>query len=637
MRFLVDKGSLSGFPFFNYFYYCKSRANRYGDFIPLIFLLFLLLAYPLGLGKLWQGSVPYFGDVPLFDHTALPFMAIALILFRIRSLVELWRRDLLARILLLATLAGILLACIQLYRLPSISGYSGVTFFYLILPLVGYFWANSWRRLIPVFLALIAIITLIISIQEYRMGLEPVGLSGNWNWNQTLLAISLPFLLLPIFHHGSRFLIPIFAWGATELFWLLFPNCSSRGTGLALLGAFILLYFPRQGVFRRIRAGLPILLAVGEIIFFIVIVFIPPVSIERQLDSDSRIQLWRGSVHLIGRSLPLGVGSGRFEDTIPTCLPEGYFLSDFASDRHPHPHNEIMLYLAEHGLVGLVWSALLIIALFRGILRVRTTDKVGLALAFATLILLLHGQLDVLLSFPLTGGIFLLLAGMFWKFGTPRVGSKSKLESSSDTTPQPRSHINITAWTIALLGILIGGYVAWINLASGIHLRNAKLARDRSDFASALTSLARSMEIKPTPQATFLQGSIELFNRKNPTVATEAFQRLETYFGLSNYSHANGLMARALAVLGRHQEALNYFERERKNFPLSGLNSGFELMTLRRCNASPDDIHQAEVRFQRAMASKELTPKDFLLLIRHPIWDDSPILRKNGLKNLKQK
>lgn len=37
-------------------------------------------------------------------------------------------------------------------------------------------------------------------------------------------------------------------------------------------------------------------------------------------------------------------------------------------------------------------------------------------------------------------------------------------------------------------------------------------------------------------------------------------------------------MARALASSGREKEALVYFEREQRNFPLSGLNAGFALM-----------------------------------------------------------
>lgn len=345
----------------------------------------------------------------------------------------------------------------------------------------------------------------------------------------------------------------------------------------------------------------------------------PPAPIAAELNADSRIQLWRGAFDLVNNNILFGVGPGRFEDVIPHYLPEDYFRTPFVADRHPHPHNEILLYLSNFGVIGLIWAVLLITVLVRGIIRLRSFDRIGLGLAFAALVLLLHGQLDVLLSTPLAGGIFLLLAGMFWKSGAPR--------------PEPvQTAIPVRARRIAaLFCILAGVYIAWGNFASGLALRSARLARDRGDIPKASADLRKSLNVKPTPQAYLFQGSIKLFDRKDPVAAANAFGELEKRLGLSNYSHANGLMARALASSGREKEALVYFEREQRNFPLSGLNAGFALMVLRR-NASPEIVSAAEERFHTVMAAKGLTPADFPLLLRNPLWDDSPLLLREGLE-----
>lgn len=584
-----------------------------------IFFLLLLLGYPLACGKVLFGSVPYFGDVPLFDLNVLPFFAAALIFLRPGFLSGLWLKDGLSRWLLLTTGAGILLAAMQQFRLPGPSDRFCVALFYLLLPLAGCAWADSWKRQLPFFLAGLAVITLIINFNEFFHKLEPIGLSGNWNWNQTLLAVSLPFPFLLLCRKHARLVILTAASSAVFLLWLLFPANTSRAAIIAIPGAALLLLCSQLGATSRIRVLPAILVAAGGVALFLTVMLAPPAPIAAELNADSRIQLWRGAFDLVNNNILFGVGPGRFEDVIPHYLPEDYFRTPFVADRHPHPHNEILLYLSNFGVIGLIWAVLLITVLVRGIIRLRSFDRIGLGLAFAALVLLLHGQLDVLLSTPLAGGIFLLLAGMFWKSGAPR--------------PEPvQTAIPVRARRIAaLFCILAGVYIAWGNFASGLALRSARLARDRGDIPKASADLRKSLNIKPTPQAYLFQGSIELFDRKDPVAAANAFGELEKRLGLSNYSHANGLMARALASSGREKEALGYFEREQRNFPLSGLNAGFALMVLRR-NASPEIVSAAEERFHTVMAAKGLTPADFPLLLRNPLWDDSPLLLREGLE-----
>lgn len=579
----------------------------------------ILFSYPLAWGKIISGTVPYWGSVPFFDLNALPFLFLALPLLSPENLLALWRRDSISRWLLILTAVNFLSAILSQFRLPGPPDRFCVALFYLLLPLAGCVWADCWKRQLPFFFTGLAVITLIINFNEFFHNLEPIGLSGNWNWNQTLLAVSLPFPFLLLCRKHARLIIFAAAAAAVFLLWLLFPHNTSRAVILAVPGAALLLLCSRFGSNSRIRVLPAILVAAGGVALFLTVMLAPPAPIAAELNADSRIQLWRGAFDLVNNNILFGVGPGRFEDVIPHYLPEDYFRTPFVADRHPHPHNEILLYLSNFGVIGLIWAVLLITVLVRGIIRLRSFDRIGLGLAFAALVLLLHGQLDVLLSTPLAGGIFLLLAGMFWKSGAPR--------------PEPvQTAIPVRARRIAaLFCILAGVYIAWGNFASGLALRSARLARDRGDIPKASADLQKSLNVKPTPQAYLFQGSIELFDRKDPVAAANAFGELEKRLGLSNYSHANGLMARALASSGREKEALVYFEREQRNFPLSGLNAGFVLMVLRR-NASPEIVSAAEERFHTVMAAKGLTPADFPLLLRNPLWDDSPLLLREGLE-----
>lgn len=579
----------------------------------------ILLSYPLAWGKIISGTVPYWGSVPFFDLNALPFLFLALPLLSPENLLALWRRDSISRWLLILTAVNFLSAILSQFRLPGPPDRFCIALFYLLLPLAGCAWADCWKRQLPFFFTGLALVTLIINFNEFFHNLEPIGLSGNWNWNQTLLAVSLPFPFLLLCRKHARLIILAAAAAAVFLLWLLFPHNTSRAVILAVPGAALLLLCSRFGSNSQIRVLPAILVAAGGVALFLIVMLAPPAPIAAELNADSRIQLWRGAFDLVNNNILFGVGPGRFEDVIPHYLPEDYFRTPFVADRHPHPHNEILLYLSNFGVTGLIWAVLLITVLVRGIIRLRSFDRIGLGLAFAALVLLLHGQLDVLLSTPLAGGIFLLLAGMFWKSGAPR--------------PEPvQTAIPVRARRIAaLFCILAGVYIAWGNFASGLALRSARLARDRGDVPKASADLQKSLNVKPTPQAYLFQGSIELFDRKDPVAAANAFGELEKRLGLFNYSHANGLMARALASSGREKEALVYFEREQRNFPLSGLNAGFVLMVLRR-NASPEIVSAAEERFHTVMAAKGLTPADFPLLLRNPLWDDSPLLLREGLE-----
>ena len=328
--------------------------------IPLLFLLMLVLAYPAAWGKLFTGAVPYWGVLPLFDLPALGLLAAALILLRLQHLIQLWQSDPLTRLLLIVNAGLIALSILQALLLPGPPLRFLLGLFYLLLPLAGCLWAKPLKRQIPVFWAVLAIVTLIINFREYNQNLEPFGPLGNWNWSQSLLAIGLPFLLLRWrIRRGTLLVILLSSLAALLPVWALFPHHISRAVMLALPGATILLILTQLKISTPKKAVLAILIGAGLSTLFLTLTLTPPRTLAPQLNMDSRVQLWRGSLELIKSNLLFGVGPGRFEDEIPRFLPIDYFKTLYASDRHPHPHNELLLYVANFGVAGLLWGCLL--------------------------------------------------------------------------------------------------------------------------------------------------------------------------------------------------------------------------------------------------------------------------------------
>lgn len=114
--------------------------NNKSLFLSTVFFLLLLLAYPLGFGKVLFGSMPYFGDVPLFDLNALPFFAVALIFLRPGFLSGLWRKD---RFIAGATAgdrSGNPAGCRAAIPAAGPPDRFCIALFYLLLPLAGCAW-----------------------------------------------------------------------------------------------------------------------------------------------------------------------------------------------------------------------------------------------------------------------------------------------------------------------------------------------------------------------------------------------------------------------------------------------------------------------------------------------------------------
>ncbi len=598
-----------------------------------ILLFALLCAYPVNWLRIFGFRAVYPASLEMFTLPLLALTALAGILFQPGRLLAAWRRDRLSRrIIVLALFVALTQTVLAVTENWSTAQW-GTTFFYLLLPLAGAAYSSELRKLFPYFFGLLALGALALLIAEFLQRVPvPIGLGGNWNWNQTLLWISVPVLpaLLP-------FKKRVLTTAAASLVilpcsMLFFPEHTSLGTVLAATGALVVIFllFCIPSPKRRLALGIGGTLA-AAFLFFAVLEFSTWNPVEYpaagKLLRDTRLQLWRGGVQMALGEGALGAGAARTEFILPLYLPGDYYFSMYASDRHPHPHNEALFYFGAFGIAGAAFGLLLVSAALRGIRRAGKHDFLPRLLGWGFLVLLFHGMLDVLLGEALPGGIALLLAGMFWGY---------RLPSLSGFPRKHRARLPVTTrWNTVIAALLFFSAIvtAAVNLYSGILFYRAQTARLQNDIDSAEKFLHRSIGIQPKAESLAFAGRIALFDRKNPQQAIDCFRRLEAELHIPHYSHTAQWLGRAHAASGNLAEALRCFDLEDRYFPAGALTAGLRLTVLRQLKVTRSDLQKAELDFRARMQLKGMEPEDFNLLLRYPGIDDNAAERLHVLKH----
>lgn len=596
------------------------------EFLPLwmggLILLLLLFPFPLAFQKVVSAEVPLFGEVSGTDFAVLSLLGAGAALFLFPSILRNAESDRLCRLLL--QLAGAGSAVILLQQI--VFGWN--TFHFLdalsriVFPLAGLALAREIRRFLPCFLLVLFCVSAAISLRELLAGLPPHGLAGNWNWNWTLLVISSPSLAfgLPRRFRLAAGLLLAFGFSAGQF--LIAPRFASRGTFFSACFAFLLiggaLFFRRKQQWRgkAAIAGMVLAALLGSAgLFSLRSGFFHHIPLR-----EIRPALWQGAL-LLGTTHPLlGIEPSRFEGEIPSCLPLAYFDSDFAADRHPHPHNELLFYWCGFGLFGLAWCALMFASGLRGLFRLRLRDERTLLASWCWAVLLLHGQLDVILATPTAGALFLLLTGVLLAGGIRRLRAAPSL------------------WSRALLlALLWGGAILLFagNVAGGWFCRAGKLALQNGDFATARRALARSVAIRPAAGNLYALASVEFFVFHEPLRAVETFQRIREECLLPSYSHSSGRMARALASSGQWEASLPYFEEEQNHFPRSIVNLLFWQSVLEHLGFDEKAARIGDCK-RELMRRKGIRPEEIPHLLRNQTLDDSPLALRNFLEKLRK-
>ena len=578
--------------------YAANQEKKLKLVLAYIFLLLPLFSNPLIWGRLFTGSMPFWGDADFISLPVIALFSLGTAVVYPERLKQLFAKAP-ARYWATALAASAILALIHQVIYPGslLLLLEGTPL--LFIPLAGVALSGELRRAAPVCGAVTAVVLTVFTIAGDRY---MSGFPGNWNWNFTMLCVTIPALSLMLFSKRHPFCIAVGVITALMALLVIFrPELTPRGTIAAFIIATCLAPALRKIDREHRPAALTgAALAVGFI-------FVATVSNKYgSMVNDSRFQLWRSSVEMVNKRILTGYGPGRFEAAVQPHITNEYFFTEYAATNHPHPHNEFLLYISDFGICG----ALALLFFAGSALKpfTRKNCQSDRWMAWSFILLFLHGQVDVLLSTPLAGSWFLLFGGALSARGIRE-------------NPVIMRHTRIACAVIISAGALTFAVLQFI---SGCNLRDAKLALIKRDVIPALKSLHTANSLVPTRESRYISGSVALFDLKRPDIAVNEFLKLEKEF-CGGYIHSYGLTARALFAMGKHQEAKEFFELERKAFPFSALYAGFELAALQLSNASKLDIANAAKRFEDNLKLRDLDVASAVSIRKNPELDDKPL------------
>lgn len=547
-----------------------------------------LFAYPLVWAKLFRAHVPYWDMAQLFGTSALALLAAAVLLAVGPSGVR--RACGASGLARWTVVAAAVLWMISLARdLLAGNVPDPAEWFVFLVPLAGMVLSREILRILPLcgssLLAVLAVFSCLFT--------HFTGLPGNWNWNLSLLAVLIPAPFLCFGRLSARRMWPILLLplAAAAVFSYFRPELAPRGTivGMAVALAAVWLLWKSS---RRQRMIILCLGGGAGVVMFCSVWFGPADSAVR----SSRVWLWRGSAELALVNSGYGVGMSAFERHIDPHLPKEYYFSDFAAERHPHPHNELLALWSGYGVAGAVFLALLFVGCSGGF---RTGSAVRVWAFWMVLVMLIHGQFDVLLDTPLAGTLFWCVAGAL--AGTPVRGG--------------RPH-----WIFGTAGLLVALFWAGLSFGAGLLERDSMFSSLGGDRFAARSKLEKSLAIFPRPSARYRAGMVALFDFKDMAGAIGHLEKLTP-----GYVHSNGLLARAWALRGDRERALEYFARETSRFPMSALNAFWELEVMRTGNIPPSELARRRARLNYLLKLRGLSVERIDELIRRPALDDAPL------------
>lgn len=448
---------------------------------------------------------------------------------------------------------------------------------------------------------------------------HPCGISGNWNWNGALLVISTPFLMLLITKLGCRFKWKLMTLrvlniliAALACFYIYL--CDSKGIWCAFImaGLFYL------GILYRNKNSTRLVLWIIPVLLIAAVIFLYCGGVAKLgafMMRDVRMQLWTGTLHLIGDNFFFGIGQPLFESAYASYNPIEYYLNLFVTDRNTDPHNHLLFFLVSNGIFAFIaWLILLILPIANWAMSSNHTGNPQMKLYFFTMLFLFfHGLFDMTLEIWPMNIIFLVILGIFW-------GRFWKIPANAKETL-------FTSWTFritAVIGFTILSTAVAVqlyrNFSGSYYFREAHIARELSSKEAALASYDKSIAVRPAPESIYQAALIALYDLKNPALCQRYLDQLEDLTAFRNYVNNNGLKAKALYLQGRRLESLKYFQQEARNFPLSSVNWYFYYKTLKEIGFN-DEAVAAYDKLSQSLAVKGLRFEHIPLLIKNPRWD----------------
>ncbi|MDD5697857.1 MAG: O-antigen ligase family protein [Victivallaceae bacterium] len=533
----------------------------------------ILLFYPLVWVRLFTGHLPFWSELSFFTPGMIALLGCFLLLFNPKILFSFFsRRD--AQVTGTAFAFMLLVALIQLkVCCHGRTDYLWSSVYWVAVPLFCAVNRREVEKYLPFFMTLAGTATIIQSFQDLHYFNYYYGLPGNWNWNASLLAVTLPFIALTVYRCLRKYrktaLALIIFLAAGGVFLIL--GCRSKAALLALItaaGLIAVLRYWRE--FPLIcRLGVGIFAAAGLILLWLF-----RAKLIAVLGNDQRFFLWSGALGLIRQHFWLGCGPELFESAYAPHIPTAYYSQLFVVVRHTHAHNHLLHFAATMGIPALLaWSMVIAYIVIKNLRRAIGKGDWQLKLyLFCSTLLAVHSMFDIIvLSWPL-GCIFLTFFGIL-------------LGRAVETSPyrefKAHDFLPVLSSLAALCCLVALGNSLTLNFLGSLHYYQARVKLDKKDLKSAFSEIEESIVYKPTAQNTYLAAKLALYDFKNPARCLKFLDQLAA-LGFENYEHNNQLRAKALAAGGKLSESLIYFAREQDNFPLSCVNLYYYRLILNR-------------------------------------------------------
>ena len=469
---------------------------------------------------------------------------------------------------------------------------------------------------------LLGLATIIQSFYDFYFSGRFYGLPGNWNWNATLIALTLPFLCFGIYryfrkHDKVSFWLSAFvAFGGVAL--ILY--CQSKGTVLALIIAccsiLILRYWRKMPWVYWLRTGI-FLVVIGIILLWI---FAEQLFIVFR--EDQRFFLWSGALGLIRENLWFGCGPDLFESAYAPHIPISYYLGRLVATLHDHVHNHLLQFAATMGIPALIaWCSVIVYVVIKNVRQVLGAGNWHLKLyLFIFVLLFIHSMFDiVILTWPL-GCIFLIVFGIL--LGRALEQGTSKLAVTAAQKIFRIEHAKYILWFSCIAGfcgiIILLNYL-YLNLFSSLHFRNVRMMPPTKNIKTFFQETKKSIAFKKTPQNTYLAAKVSLYDFKNPQKCLEYLDMLSD-LGFKNYEYSNLLRAKALFASNNRTKSLLYFAQEQDNFPLSCVNLFYYRLTLSKLGRK-EQAHAIDRHLKKILKLKGFNESILPTLLKDPDKD----------------
>ncbi len=399
----------------NMFNLYKSARKPASTCILILFLT-IVFSFPL-LILLPSDTLSLQSLICIFSIDAICTLSISLLILKKETLSYLFHFHPVPAIALTTVFA------IEMLHFMLITSYSSRDFAFsitlFVVPLAIYAYGAETKKSIIYFLSLFWLINTCHCLLQIINNANCTGITGNQNWNASLILATSPFIIYFI----SKRLSEKYTSTSINLFLSSIPGfislyfiylCDSRGAWLSLVAlCFIVFIIYLPGLKRRLLLRITLY----SILLLVLFTLFEGRIFAGFIFKDVRFSLWHSTLRLFMDNPLLGVSCPSFESAYAQYRPIDYFIkSHYFAFRTTHPHNEFLYILACFGIFGAIsWIILWIYPLVKLFKIFKKLDSIIKLSLLSLTILVIHSMFDLILFQWPTIFIACILLGLLWQ------------------------------------------------------------------------------------------------------------------------------------------------------------------------------------------------------------------------------